>query len=236
MNNKVNIDVDTLKFLYAKYKEFLVPIIVMIVSIILLIVFVIPQFLFFLSSMDAVNEENAKLSILRNNLNTITNASDSTLDSQLEITSAALPLAKDYAGILNALTIASKTSGAYLGNFEFQVGDVSSTQPSQSGFPFLKMTLNVNGDIKTVSSFINLLSQTFPLSEITGAAISNGLSTLNLSFYYKPIPANVISNNLPINAVSKEGLNLIRNLSLFSNSSVNLPLYNASPSGKTNPF
>lgn len=236
MNNKVNIDADTLKFLYAKYKEFLVPIMVMIASIILLIVFVIPQFLFFLSSIDAVNEENAKLSILRNNLNTITNASDLTLDSQLEITSQALPLAKDYAGILNALAIASKTSGAYLGNFEFQVGDISKTQQNQSGFPFLKMTLNVNGDIKTVSNFINSLSETFPLSEITGATIGNGISTLNLSFYYKPVPANVISNNMPINPVSKEGLNLISKLSLFNNSFVNPPLYNASPSGKTNPF
>lgn len=236
MNNKVNIDADTLKFLYAKYKEFLVPAMVMVASIILLIVFVIPQLLIFLSNIDAMKTENSKLAILKNNLNIITSANDSVLDSQLKITSAALPLSKDFTGILNALAVASRISGASLGNFEFQVGDISSTQPNQSGFPFLKMALNVNGDIKTVSSFINLLSQTFPLSEITGVAISNGLSTLNLSFYYKPIPANVISNNLPINAVSKEGLNLIRNLSLFSNSSVNLPLYNASPSGKTNPF
>lgn len=236
MNNKVNIDADTLKFLYQKYKEFLFPAIVMVVSIILLIVFVIPQLLVFISNIDAIREENSKLSVLKENLNAITIISDSTLDSQLKITSAALPLTKDYAGILNALATASRISGASLGTFEFQVGDISSTQPNQSGFPFLKMTLNVGGDIKTVNSFINSLAKTFPLSEIAGATISNGLSTLNLYFYYKPVPANVISNNVPINPVSKEGLNLISNLSLFSNSSVNLPLYNASPSGKTNPF
>ncbi len=236
MNNKVNIDADTLKVLYAKYKDFLIPIMVMIASITLLIAFVIPQFLNFLSNMDAIRAENSKLSVLKNNLNIIASANDSTLDSQLNIVSQALPLTKDYTGILNALAIASRTSGASLGNFEFQVGDVSSAQQSQSGFPFLKMTLNVNGDIKTVNNFINSLSKTFPLSEITGAIINGELSTINISFYYKPIPANAISNNVPISAVSKDGLNIISKLSLFSSSSVNLPLYNASPSSRTNPF
>ncbi|MDO8620798.1 MAG: hypothetical protein Q7R31_00725 [Candidatus Levybacteria bacterium] len=236
MNNKVNIDADTLKFLYTKYKEFLVPVMVMIVSIILLIVFVVPQFLIFLSNIDTMKTENSKLSVLKNNLNIITSANDSILDSQLKITSAALPLTKDYTGILNALATSSRISGASLGTFEFQVGDVSQTQQNQSGFPFLKMTLNVGGDMKTINNFINSLSQTLPLSEITGVIINNDFSTINLSFYYKPVPANAISNNLPINAVSKEGFNLISKLSSFSNSSVSLPLYNASPSSRTNPF
>ncbi len=216
MNEKLNVDINTLKIIYAKYREHILFIFIILVCLILFLTVIIPRIRELVVLSKNAKSENKRLITLQNNLNFLSNLSDSTLDSQFNLVSSALPAGKDFEGILNAISLAAIKSGVSLSDYDFQVGDLSQTSINVSGFPFLKLSLNIKADPKKTVSFLNELYKTLPLSEVITISESNNFSSITILFYYKPMRRAGLKNDEPITTISSEGLKLISELSFWN--------------------
>lgn len=232
MNKKTNIDINTVKLLYHNNRNYILPIVVILVSLFLFIKFIIPQMVALSETQELIKTENEKLEILRNNLNLLSNANEQTLDSQLAVTTEALPTNKDFAGILNAVSLAANRTGVFLGDFEFQVGDVSKDNPQIPLSPSLELVLTVRGGVKPTLNFINELYRSVPVSEVLTLEINDTVALLTTSFYYKTYPKTGFSYNVPLKPLSKRSLDTINEISSWNNpSNFEGPVtINASPS------
>lgn len=237
MNKKINFDINALKLLYSRYKGLIIPFFVIFISLLLFIKFIIPQIQGLLAARQEIKAANDKLSVMKNNFNILNSLDDAMLENQFQVVSNALPSTKDFNGILNALSIASAKTGASLGSFSFKVGDLSAIKDSAGKHLFLKLSLNVNGDINTVNNFINTLNNTLPLSEVTSVEMESKNSTLTITFYYKPLPPIIYSDDLPIAVISKNDSVLINKLFSFRKPSLSNSFVPASSrSAISNPF
>lgn len=214
--NKVNININALKFLYEKHKEFIIPVVVIIVCFILLIKFVIPQFQRLFTLSNEAKKDSTRILVLKNNLNVLSTLTDSVLDSQLQIVNFALPTNKDFIGIINAISYASSFAGVSVGEFQLQIGDLSTPPTDTEKFSSISLNLSVEGSIDDVKKFIEVLSTTLPLSEVTSINIGNASSSVAINFYYKPFPPVAYSDSAPINPIPEAKLKLINELSNFN--------------------
>ncbi|MCL5746841.1 MAG: hypothetical protein M1277_00985 [Patescibacteria group bacterium] len=240
---KINIDSATLNYLYHKYKDFLLPIGIIIACLLLFVLVIIPQFQSMLDSQQQAKAEASKLEVLRNNLNLLTNLDQAQLDSQLQVASSALPPGKNFFGILTGISTAANNAGVTLGDYSFQVGNI--TNPASGGiasFPSLEVDLTVNGGTKGVTEFMAQLYKTVPLSEVTNIVLSNVSSQLTVLFYYRPFPPLGFNDSAPVQVVSPTGLSTLTNLSSWNNLS-NQPQAPSQPApsssssaGTTSPF
>jgi hypothetical protein len=157
----------------------------------------------------------------------------------LQIVSVALPPNKDFSGVLDGISVAANKSGVFLGDYEFQVGNISTPSISIQSFPSLQITLKINGGVSGVTRFITELYKTVPLSEVSSVKVSNSDSEITALFYYKPFPPLGFNSSLPINTVSPQGLSVINTLSSWNNAvKVIVPAVqqsSASSSGGINP-
>lgn len=241
MKKKVNIDSTTFWFLYRRYKEYLLPIGVIFACILLFFLVIIPQFQNFLDTQQQAKAESNKLIVLKNNLNLLTNMDESQMDSQLQIVSGALSSNKDFEGILNGISIAANKAGVFLGDYEFQVGDITKPSLNIQSFPSLQLTLTTYGGVNGVTRFMTELYKTVPLSEITEVKVTSTTSEISALFYYKPFPPLGFNDSAPIIPVSQQGLSTIANLSSWNNViRVNQAVVQSSPASSSavnsNPF
>lgn len=216
MENGLNIDVETLKFLYKRYKELTIPVVVILVCFILLIKFIVPQFQTVFTLSREAKKDASKLIVLKNNLNLLSRLNDSLLDPQLEIVSAALPTNKDFIGIINAISFASSLAGVSVGDFQLQIGDISSVSTDTSKFSSIALNLSINGSVSDINKFISALYVTLPLSEVSSISMGGTSSTVAVNFYYKPLPPISYSEGSPISSISNSWLKVIDTLSNFN--------------------
>lgn len=227
MNEKINADLKSLKFIFNKNRSFIFPIVIILVSIILFFQFVIPQFSALLMAVKEGRESSLKLEALRANLDVLTNINDETLSSQLGVLSSALPLNKDFIGVLNSVYSTAQKAGVSLGSFSIQIGDISKSESSDV-FPVIKLSAPINSDISSINSFIETISKTIPLSEVYAVKIGRASSSVSLSFYYKPLDSSSYSSDARISPVSQKGLNLIKQLGEYGNAA-SLPVSDPTP-------
>lgn len=218
MNGKINADVKSIKFIFDRNKLYILPYIIIFACIILFFQFVIPQFNTLFTAREQAKKASEELDILKKNLNVLTNTNDNSLDAQLNILNLALPLSKDFTGILSSIYYASQKTGVSLGAFSLQIGDLSKEENNDK-FSTINLSLPINSDVVGVNSFVENISKTLPLSEVTLIKIGERTSTINLSFYYKQLGVFSDKGSIQINPVSQKGLALINELTGFGNSS-----------------
>lgn len=218
MNEKINADLESLKFIFNKNKIYLLPVAVILVSIILFFQFVIPQFGALFAATREAKESSLKLEALKQNLSMLANVDEDTLNSQLKILSSALPLSKDFIGILNSIYSTAQRTGVNLGSFSFAIGDLYKSENSDI-FPVVKLSAPINSTVTAISSFAEAISKTLPLSEIYLVKAGSTSSTVGLSFYYMPLDSSNYSQDVRVSPVSQEGLKLINQLNGFTSSS-----------------
>jgi len=188
MNKKVNLNAEILKTIYEENKEFLLPIGVIFISILLLIFFIFPEFNGYFQKREAVLMEQEKLNNLKESLSAISSIDDSILSQDLEIVSRALPPNKDFAAILNAISQAASVTGVSLGDFEFQIGDITKTNTTPASTPSIKISLNITADTLSTVAFLKELEKSVPISQVAGAKSSGSFASIEVVFYYKPFP------------------------------------------------
>ncbi len=218
MNGKIDADLKSLKFIFDRNKPYILPIVIILVCIILFWQFVIPQFKILLATKEEARQASLKLQILKENLNVVTNTDEKSLDEQLKILNLALPLNKDYSGILNSIYYASQKTGVNLGNFSLQIGNLLDSE-KKDDFPTISLSIPISANVAAVNSFIETISKTLPLSEVTQIKIRNITSTITLSFYYKPLGLTSYVEDARISPLSKKGQSIIQQLSGFENPS-----------------
>ncbi len=221
MNTKISLDFNTLGLLYKKYRDFIVPGLVILVCIILFFQLIIPQILNLAKTQEEVKREAIKLDVLRGNLSFLTNLNQDTLDSQFIAVSSALPPGKDFAGILNSISSIANLSGVAVGEFEFQVGDLDKAPQSAKAYPSLDIVINITGGLDGASSFMKELYKSVPLAEVKGVKLNDGITTLTLTFYYKPYPPIGFNDTSPIRTITQQELDLIRQFETWSFSRIN---------------
>lgn len=218
MDGKINADLKSLKFIFERNKPYILPSIIIMVCIALFLQFVIPQFKILFASQEEAKQASLKLQTLKENLNVLTNTDEKSLGEQLKLLNLALPLNKDFSGILNSIYYASQKTGVNLGSFSFQIGGLEDTQKNDE-FPSISLSIPVNANAQGVSGFVDTLNKTLPLSEVTQIKIRNIASSVKVSFYYKPLGFSSLKEDARINPLSQKGLTIIQKLSGFENTS-----------------
>lgn len=201
-NRKLTIEQGELKVLYYRFKKYLIPLGVILGCILLVFFVLVPQAQNLLSLRGQENEAQQRIDILKKNVTLLNSLSDSQLDEKIKIVSAGLPIEKNYAGVLDALSIAEKTSQVTLGDFEFDVGDLSTgSARTFEKEPRLFIELFVNGPVAGMKDFLDKLSESLPISEVSSIQMNNKISTVKISFFYRPLPPIKFDVQKPLNGL-----------------------------------
>lgn len=237
MKENTNIDINTIKILYKKYKEHIIYVLVIFITILLFLFAVLPR----IKDLGKLNNDRKielnKVSILKNNLDLLSNLDDSKLDSQLLVVSSALPSEKDFEGVLNAVSLASGRSGVSIGDYEFQVGDLSQRlSVKATGFPFLTLVVNIKGTPSQIVKFVGSLFKSTPISEVTSILQNTNSATISIVFYYKTLPPVQLDDSRQITPLSQKGREIIDTLSAWGVGNLPQPEVPISSTSSTSPF
>lgn len=238
MEGRVNTEIQSLKIIYNRNKHYIIPVVVIFVSIVLIIQVVIPQFKTLLKVREEAKKASIVLDELKKDLSVLESQDEEILKSQLKVSSLALPINKDFGGILNALYSAAQSSGVSMGKFLFQVGDLGSGDEKNTKFSTINLSLALNNDILAVNSFIDTIEKTLPISDISVIKTDNKTSNINLLFYYRILPSTSLKKGERIIPISQKNLELLSKIDDFNNAiPTNLPAESGTLSAKsTNPF
>lgn len=213
MNLPISLQNLSTRLIYLRYKRFFVPFILVVSSILLGFFVVMPQFNDYIKTKAqerAIAEENEKIS---KSIQILSGVTDSDLSTDLSVALSAIPLQKDYIGVLGSISEAAAKSGVGLSDFSFSIGNVSKVD---SNTP-LQITLQVEGSIDAVEQFLTNLSTSLPLSSITKTDITGSSSQINIVFYYKEKPSAPKELSSTLTPLSLQDKALLQKLSTFTN-------------------
>lgn len=186
MNRPSVINQTTFHLLYTKYKNYSIPLIVVIVSIFLIVFIILPQFQNWQTSKTEAGLTEEKVQVLTKTLDVIGKTDNQTLNNNIQLTTRALPEDKDFSAIINAITNTAITSSVILDDYTFQVGELGSHDPK---IQYLQLLLAIRGNAGDVNRFIQTLETQLPLSDVTNIQINGDDSAqITLVFYYNPFP------------------------------------------------
>ncbi len=196
---KFSFDKSTTKILYYRYKVYFVPIGIILTCLVIFFVIITNQIRDLFSSQAQLSVVRSRVNILQNNLNLLSVIDENKQNNDIQTVTKAMPSQKDYAGILDALATTSRNSSVSISDFSFQVGDLSSNLPSKSPLS-IALSLSLKTGIVGTQRFLSELAKTLPISEVSDVEITAGLSTVVISFYYKPFsPIQPdFGSNLPV--------------------------------------
>ena len=243
-NKKTNIDLNTLSLLYEHYRDFLIPFGVIIASILVFLFVVIPQVNFYLKSKDQEKLELTKLQNLQSSIAVLKSMDEAELNNNIENLSAALPLNKDFAGVIGAVSAVSVKTGVSVMDFSLQVGDLQKNTSSAS-FPSIPVSIKLSGPYSLILNYITEMYKTSPLSETLAFKIEGDAAVVTQSFYYKTFSKTVIDENASLFSLSESEKSLLTTITswnsstAFSRSGINLGSLDATPSAQganSNPF
>lgn len=217
MNEKISLNRNTIRILYFKNKEFILPSMVIFICLLLFLKVLIPQFreVFLMFDQEKVLQE--KLSIMKNNYSFIASLDNLNLDSQVKVVSSALPLEKDYVGIVNAISQTAARANVSVEDFGFEVGDLSTESAVLAkSRPSIKINLALKGGLENTKQFLKNLSEQFPLSEVSSVQINEQASNVSTDFYYRSFASIRFKEDMPIGKLSNEKKTLLDKLSSWS--------------------
>jgi len=215
-SRKINVDFENLVLLYQHYKEFLLPVGVILASILVIIYVVFPQIQQYFNSQSLIKIEQQKLNALNNDYTLLTSLDDATIASDLSTLSLTLPAQKDFAGIIDAISYVSAKTGVAVGNFEFSLGNLSSSNFGGTAYPSTQINISLRGNPESIANFAHEIVKTMPIAEVTAINITGGTGSLTVLFYYKPFPAQDISDQTQIVPLSSSQLSLIKEVSAWN--------------------
>jgi len=236
MSKRVFFGQNDLRFLYFRYKDsnyYSISVIVLIIVVCVILVFmvIIPQAENYFSIRREVVALRSKISVLNENINFMNNIDKSVLNSQLNVTTQALPAEKDFAGINNALTASAIRSGVTIDDFVFNIGKESSAKSQSS----VSLVIKVNGTIDRVKRFLKEISEKLPISEVSSIESSSNSTNVTLAFHYQSFPKIVFKEDEPITPLTDPKKALIQQLSSWQTGS-NLPGFVPSGSSSAVPL
>ncbi|HSW47751.1 MAG TPA: hypothetical protein VLG67_01610 [Candidatus Saccharimonadales bacterium] len=231
MSKRVFFGHNDIRFFYYRYKDsnyYALSIFALVTVACLMLVFfvIIPQAENYFSIRSEVVALRLKIKNINENSNFINNMDKSVLDSQLLVTTRALPTEKDFAGIIDVIAQSSIRSGVSVSDFGFRLDDktVNSTSVNKGNNTDL-LPISVAVDIKGSSDggkkFIEEIQKKTPLVEITDVKGDSNSLLIGMNFYYKTPGKIKFDENEPITAISESQQALIKELTLWQAESSN---------------
>ena len=253
MSKRVFFGQNDIRYLYFRYKDskyYSISLFVLTIYVCTILLFgiIIPQIGKYLSIRKEVIAMREKISLINQNISFMNTLDKTRLAKQLETVSLALPVEKNFAGILNAVSESSVRAGVTLSDFNFSIGEISSKSAinvsnnasgslpnpsSTSNLPqapiavpqnsltdttTVDFTVIVSGSIDRVNLFIKEISEKLPISEISSIDNKENSTTLSLKFHYKPYPDIQYTQDVPIKPLTQDKVQMIDMLSSWRTS------------------
>ena len=207
-----------------------------IIVCILLSVFVIyPQIQNFLNINAQVSQLKSQISTLQNNINNINNLNDNDLQSNFDLMNEAVPVDKDFAGAIEAISSAATDTNVILEDYTVVVGSYSSKAQSRTSNNSLTLNISINGSLSGIVNYLTKIKQSLPLMEVQNITVVKNQATMEISVYYVPYrqsSVDLTSTNLSLSPVEQSTLNQLSdwNANTFTapvntSSQGNLPLF-----------
>lgn len=209
------VDENTVRILYEKHKAYLVPAGVIAVSILLFFFAVVPQIENFFSLQAQTETIKEKTAVIKSNVVMLSSINQSDLSNKLQTVVSALPVEKDFAGILRVVSLAAEDAHVTLGDFSFVVGSLGTQATKITNALPIEVDLTISSDIFGTKRFLEALTQRFPLSEVTSLQISDKSSSMKAFFYYKPLPQFAFDEGKKIDGLSQKDAAFFTTLSSF---------------------
>lgn len=203
---------NTLHFVYIRIKGYIFPFCVMFGCLLLILYFILPQWQDYLDTKAKEEALKQKIAVLKQNDKFLSSLDENTIASNYQLVSSALPSEKDFVGIINAIADSSAASGVKLGDFGLSIGSLSTPSAQVQVTPTFSVGLQVTGDLSSLRNFIQRLSQSFPISQITAIAESQQTFSVEVNFFYKALPLNTIPVDAPVKPLSKSASDLLNTL------------------------
>ena len=214
MNKSIN--KEALVEFFENYRAYSVPVGTIAVCILLILLFLLPQVANIWGSRDEYQIEQTKLDAIKGNIAYVSSVDSTKLDSNLKLVSSALPSDKNFEPIFLAISAAAAISGTSVGNFQFNVGNLSASEITEVGIPAIQVNLNLLGGVIEAVAFSQELYKTLPLSAVSSIKVLESGSSISVSFYYKPFNSNIVSTTDPIKPATLEDQEFIDNLATWS--------------------
>lgn len=185
-----NLSTRTLKLLYYRYKDSpYYSLSIFGLMIVLLVVLgwkvVYPQMMNWFSVNDEVARTRTRIETISKNISYLSALSDATLSDSLDISIHALPIQKDFAGVLISLSQAARSSNVALSDYSVSFGDLDSTAGVAKDVGVVSLKINVGGGVAGAKAFIEQVQQSVPLAEVIALTASDN-SEMTIRFFYKP--------------------------------------------------
>lgn len=200
---KFNFDQGAFGILYARHKVYVVPFFIIFVCIVVFFGLITHQIqdISLANAQVATARENIR--ILKENLSILERIDESAQNTQLEVVVNTLPLEKDFTGVLAAVSHVSSKTGISVSDYSFQVGDVTKI-PAASTVSPLSINLTLQSDTRGTTRFLQELSRSVPLSNVTSVQTSSNLSTVNVGFYYRPLSFAKVDYHSPVRPLTAD--------------------------------
>lgn len=218
-NSRVTIDQLVFRNLYYRYQSFVVPLVTVFVCLLLFWLVVIPQAESWLQMRDSLTVDVQNVATLHQNLSLISKFQDAQLDQLLATATNALPAEKDFAGIIDSIQTAANVSGAILGDYSFQLGDLSGVDSTgKLSQQLVQLNIVLKGDMTSAQHFVAQLQKQLPLSDAISLSVGNNSSiTVTVVFYYATLPKIVFQDTRPLPILSNVDIQLLNGLASGSN-------------------
>jgi len=239
MKFNAELNKDSLKSDYYEKKPYIIPGVAILISVILFIMLIIPQLLNFSTKINDIERENQKLNTIENSVNIAANANVAKLDDDIQTISRTLPQIKNFEKILGSISTAASLSNTLILSFQFQ--NVETNNIGQKDVPALNFKVVIFGGPEVASLFIEELYKLNPISEVTSVKTDEGLSTLDVLFYYKPIETLNQEQVIELKNLTNEQVSIINTVGEWPN--IDAPsIFNitsessVSATGRSSPF
>ncbi len=239
MKFNTELNKDSLREFYLENKKFMVPAAAIAISFALFIFFILPQILAFPQNKQEADLENEKLTRIEQALEAARNANPQNIDSQLTVASATLPQVKNFESVLGTIESAASLSNTLILSYVFQDTQTPDQENTSKGTPSLNFKIEILGDPQEATFFIDELYVSNPISDVIGVNTSDGVSELDVLFYYKPLETISAEQKIEIKLLSADQNNIFNQISDWKNPSVPLTIdfdFTSTPSGSSSPF
>lgn len=214
----------TFRILYFRYKDtpwysLSIVIFLLLISMVLIGRIIFPQMQNWLSIQEEVAAAKSRIAILKNNEQQLLGTNESILNTQLQTVTSALPVEKDFAGVIRAISAAGANSGVAFNDYSFIVGNLSTESAELIPETYLDISISIQGDIENVNKFMTEIYQKVPLVEILSINFSANTASMKLRFYYKVIPEKVpVNYDKPIGQIEGDKAKLMQTLKAWKDS------------------
>lgn len=222
MNNQIKYVIKKIKlyyfsFKYSKYYPVAVPAVLITISILIFFTFVFPQIQSWFSVRDEVEITRGRIDAIHKNILFLGNTNQSSVDTDFQHAVQALPSEKGFLGILRGISKSAALSSISLHDYNFSLGTVNTGKKNvPSALTPITITLDFEGTVSSVSSFVSELETKLPLVTLKALDFSNGKGEIILFFYVKPFPVLSTKDSDPVNIIAKNDQELLQRLAEWS--------------------